>query len=430
MTTEILFIIFLTIANGLFSMSEIAIVSARRIRLQKKEEQGSHGAKIALKLAAEPNRFLSTVQFGITLIGVITGVFGGKSIADKIQPMLEQFPTIQPYAASASLSIVVVIITFLQLIVGELVPKRIGLSNPEKIATLMAPLMQLVATVGSPFVWLLSKTTELIVKILGLDKVNSLAVTEEEIKALIEEGTQDGQFEVHEQKMVEQVFRMADKRVEELMTPRLDIIFIDVNADLKENFETLKENPHTFVPVCEDSLDDILGVIHIKDLAVYQFENNIDSDAFKKLINEPLFVPESMKAFQLMETMREEKMYFALVLDEFGTVQGAVTMNDILQEIAIAHLEADENEPDNYIFQREDGSYLIDGLTPKQYFKDYFNINKPLPSEDEYNTVAGLIIHGLGEIPDIGDTYAWDKYSFEILDKDGNRVDKILVIEK
>lgn len=429
MGTEILFIILLTVANGLFSMSEIAIVSARRIRLQKKEEQGSRGAKIALKLAAEPNRFLSTVQFGITLIGVITGVFGGKSIADKIEPSLKAIPALESYAASLSLGIVVVFITLLQLIVGELVPKRIGLSNPEKIAVLMAPLMQLVAKIGSPFVWFLSKVTEIIVKILGLDKVDSQAITEEEIKALIEEGTQDGQFELHEQKMVEQVFRMADKRVEELMTPRLDIVFIDVNANIKENFDTLKESPHTYFPVCEDSLDDILGVIHIKDLAVYQFENNLDSQAFTKLVNEALFVPESMKAFQLMETMRDEKMYFALVLDEFGTVQGAVTMNDILQEIAITHLEAEDNEPDNYIFQREDGSYLVDGLTPKQYFKDYFNITKTLPDENEYNTIAGLIIHGLGEIPSIGDSYEWERFKFEILDKDGNRIDKVLLIE-
>lgn len=427
MDTEILIILLLIVANGLFSMSEIAIVSARRVRLQKLADNGSTGAKVALKLAAEPNKFLSTVQFGITLIGVITGVFGGQGIAEKIKPMLESMESTRPYAASLSLGIVVVIITFLSLIVGELVPKRIGLSNPEKIAATMAPLMQFISKIGSPFVWILSQTTDIILKIFGLDKVNDQAVTEEEIKALIEEGTQGGQFEITEQKMVEQVFRMADKRVEELMTPRLDIVFLDVNAPLEENFQSIKESAHTYFPVCEDSLDDILGIIEIKDLAVYQLGQNIDNESFKKILKTPLFVPESMKAFQLLETMREEKMFFALVLDEFGIVQGAVTMNDVLQEIAVAHLEAEENMPDNYIYQRNDDSYLIDGLTPKDYFKDYFNIMKPLPHEDEYNTIAGLIIHGLSNIPEVGDIYRWENYEFEILDKDGNRIDKVLL---
>jgi putative hemolysin len=430
MTTEILIILALTIANGLFSMSEIAIVSSRRVRLQKAADKGSHGAKIALKLASEPNKFLSTVQFGITLIGVVTSVFGGKGISDKLTPILKEIDAVSAYAESISLGLVVVFITFLSLIIGELVPKRIGLSNPEKIAILMAPLMQLISKIGSPFVWILSQTTDLILKIIGMNKVDDQAVTEEEIKALIEEGTQGGHFEVTEQKMVEQVFRMADKRVEELMTPRMDVVFLDTNSPIEENFETLKQNPHTCLPVCEDSLDDILGVVLIKDLAVYQFEKNIDNHSFKHLIKEPLFVPENMKAFQLLETMREEKMYFALVIDEFGTVQGAVTMNDILQEIAIAHLEADENEPDNYIFRREDDTYLIDGLTPKDYFKDYFSIHKPLPHEDDYNTIAGLIIHGLGAIPEVGDIYEWDDYRFEIIDKDNNRIDKILFTKK
>jgi putative hemolysin len=427
--SEIIIILVLILANGVFSMSEISIISARRIRLQKMAEQGSHGAKVALKLAAEPNKFLSTVQFGITLISVITGVFGGQGIANKIKPWLETFDNIQPYADSVSLGIVVVIITFLSLIIGELVPKRIGLSNPEKIAATMAPMMQLISKAGSPFVWVLSHTSELIMKILGMNHVNDQTVTEEEIKAMIEEGTQGGHFEVTEQKMVEQVFRMADKRVEELMTPRMDIVFIDVNAPLEENFATLKENPHTYLPVCEDSLDDVLGIIQIKDLAVYQFEKNIDNFSLKALIKPALFVPENMKAFLLLETMREEKMYFALVIDEFGTLQGAVTMNDVLQEIAIAHLEAEENEPDNYIFRREDGSYLVDGLTPKDYFKDYFGIKKTLPHEDDYNTIAGLIIYGLSYIPEIGESYTWERFKFEIMDKDSNRIDKILVTE-
>lgn len=428
--SEIIIIIVLIFANGIFSMSEIAIVSSRRIRLQKMVENGSHGARAALELVAEPNKFLSTVQFGMTLIGVITGVFGGQGIANKIKPWIESFETLRLYADGISLGLVIVIITFLSLIIGELVPKRIGLSNPEKIAVTMAPIMQTIAKIGSPFVWILSQTTELIMKLLGLNKVNDQTITEEEIKALIEEGTQEGHFEITEQKMVEQVFRMADKRVSELMTPRLDIVFLDVNATLEENIATLKETPHTQLPVCEDSLDDIIGIIHIKDLAVYQLTQGLDNTGLRKLCSEALYVPESMKAFQLLETMREEKSYFALVIDEFGTVQGGVTMNDVLQEIGIAHLEAEENEPDNYIFRRDDGSYLIDGMTPKDYFKDYFRIPRSLPNEDSYNTVAGLIINGLNYIPEVGESYAWEGYKFEIIDMDGNRIDKILLLEK
>ena len=426
MSTEIIIILLLIIANGVFAMSEIAIVSARRIRLQKLADKGSVGAKTALQLAAEPNKLLAVVQFGITLISMITGVFGGNAIAEKLKPSIAAIPSLAPYADNVSLGIVVIIITFLSLIIGELVPKRIGMSNPEAIAVKLAPLMLVVSKIGSPFVWVLSKTTELILRIFGLNKIREQAVTEEEIKALIEEGTQGGHFEVTEQKMVEQVFRMADKRVDELMQPRMEVVYLDVNNTWAENVAVIQEDTHSNYPVCEDSLDNVIGVLNMKDLVRYQLEQPATVETLRSLATEPLYVPENMRAFPLLEMMREESTYFAIVIDEFGTVQGAVTMNNVLQEIAENATEAPAHEEDNRIIKREDGSFLIDGMTQRDYFKDYFHLAE-LPNEDDYNTIAGLIINGLKYIPEVGETYKWNTYRFEVIDMDGNRIDKILL---
>lgn len=426
MSTEIIIILFLIVANGVFAMSEIAIVSARRIRLQKLADKGSIGAKTALQLAAEPNKLLAVVQFGITLISMITGVFGGNAIAEKLKPSIAQIPSLEPYAATVSLAIVVIIITFLSLIIGELVPKRIGMTNPEAIAVKLAPLMLIVSKIGSPFVWILSKTTELILRILGLNKVREQAVTEEEIKALIEEGTQGGHFELTEQKMVEQVFRMADKRVDELMQPRMEVVYLDVNNTWAENIAVIQQDTHSNYPICEDSLDNVVGILNMKDLVCYQLEKPATVETLRELAIEPLYVPENMRAFSLLEMMREESTYFALVIDEFGAVQGAVTMNNVLQEIAENSTEAPAHEEDNRIVRRENGSFLIDGMTQRDYFKDYFHLSE-LPNEDDYNTIAGLIINGLKYIPETGELYQWNNYRFEIIDMDGNRIDKILL---
>lgn len=426
MFNEILITLALMVLNGIFAMSEISIVSSRRVRLQKMAEKGSKGAIVALELANEPNRFLSTVQFGITLIGIVQGVFGGNSLSAKLTPMLEQYETLRPYAATVSFAVVIIAITFFSLIIGELVPKRIGLSNPENIAVVLAPIMKFVAKIGSPFVWILSTTTEFLLRIFGLNKVKEQAVTEEEIKALIEEGTQGGHYEKTEQKMVEQVFRMADKRTEMLMTPRLDIEWLDNNSSYLENIDTIYTNSHTQYPVCEDSLDEIHGILHLKDLINFQLKNPNVQPNFKSLCKPPLFVPENMRAFKLLELMREEKEDFALVIDEFGTVQGAVTMNDILQEIAILHPDDENASEEEKIIKREDGTFIVDGMLPKDYFKDFFRI-KNLPDEDEYNTVAGLIINGLKYIPEVGESYTFDHLKIEIIDMDGNRIDKVIV---
>ncbi len=426
MSSEILIVFALMLLNGLFAMSEISIVSSRRVRLQKLADNGNKNALVALELAAEPNRFLSTVQFGITLISIVQGVFGGNSIAAKVQPMIADIPALAAYAETISFSIVIILITFFSLIIGELLPKRIGLSNPENIAVIVAPIMKFISKIGSPFVWILSNTTDFLLRILGLNKVKEQAVTEEEIKALIEEGTQGGHFELTEQKMVEQVFRMADKRAEMLMTPRLDIEWLDINSNIQENITTIYDNKHSQYPVCEDSLDTMLGVLDLKDLINFQLKNpNITPD-FKALSRPPLYVPENMRAFKLLELMREEKEYFALVIDEFGTIQGAVTMNDVLQEIAIISPDDEHASEEEKIIKRADGTFIVDGMLPKDYFKDYFRI-KNLPNEAEYNTVAGLIINGLKYIPEVGEHYTFENYKLEIIDMDGNRIDKIIV---
>ena len=286
--------------------------------------------------------------------------------------------------------------------------------------------MKFISKIGSPFVWILSNTTDFLLRILGLNKVKEQAVTEEEIKALIEEGTQGGHFELTEQKMVEQVFRMADKRAEMLMTPRLDIEWLDINSNIQENITTIYDNKHSQYPVCEDSLDTMLGVLDLKDLINFQLKNpNITPD-FKALSRPPLYVPENMRAFKLLELMREEKEYFALVIDEFGTIQGAVTMNDVLQEIAIISPDDEHASEEEKIIKRADGTFIVDGMLPKDYFKDYFRI-KNLPNEAEYNTVAGLIINGLKYIPEVGEHYTFENYKLEIIDMDGNRIDKIIV---
>ncbi len=427
--SEILIILLLTLINALFAMSEIAIISSRRIRLQKPADKGHLGAKAALELAAEPNRFLATVQFGITLISILNGVYGGNSIAAKLKPVLEAIPSVQPYAESLSFLIVVVLITFISLIFGELIPKRIGMSNPEGIAMVMAPAMKMIAKIGSPFVWLLSQTTELFLRIFGLNKVKEQSVTEEEINAMIEEGMHGGQFEIAEQKIVEQVFKMADKHVDELMTPRMDIVWLDVNETIKENTAVLKENLFNYYPVCEDSLDTILGIVRLKDILTYQLDHEGKFPDLRQIVHEPFFVPENMRAFRLLEMMKEEKTHFALVIDEFGTLQGSVTMNDVLQGIAVTTQEDIEEMEDEKITRREDGSFLIDGLLSKDYFKDYFHLDE-LPNENEYNTIAGFVISGMKGIPETGEKYQWHDFNFEVVDMDGNRIDKLIVSKK
>jgi len=427
MSFEIAIILLLILANGLFSMSEISIVSSKKVRLKRKAQQGHKGAQTALELSEEPNRFLSTVQVGITLIGVFTGVYGGTTIAGKLEPLLQQFPMVAYYAKGLSLTIVTLATTYLTLVFGELVPKRIGLQRPEVIASAVAPLMKGISRVGAPFVWLLSSSTDLILKVLGMTKMSDATVSEEEIKAIIEESAAGGIIEVSEQKMVEQVFRLSDHTINMLMTPRIDLVWLDINDSFETNLQLIHENDYTHFLVADGDLDQVIGILHIRDLLKnISIKEQVSID-FRKLAKEPLYVPESMRPFKLLEQFKEHDVHLAIVIDEFGTIQGVITLNDVMQDITDASHDL-EDEENGQIVRRDDGSYFVDGMLGKNELKEFLEINELLDEEENYyTTAAGFLMYSLKKVPRLGEHFVWKGIDFEIADMDGNRVDKIIV---
>lgn len=427
MTKEIIIILLLILANGLFSMSEISIVSSKKVRLRRKAQAGNKGAQTAMELADEPNRFLSTVQVGITLIGVFTGVYGGTTIAGKLEPFFQNIPSLANYAHGLSLTIVTLLTTYLTLVFGELVPKRIGLQKPENIASAVAPLMKTISKIGSPFVWLLSSSTDLMLKLLGMNKISDSTVSEEEIKAMIEESAAGGIIEVSEQKMVEQVFRLSDHTINMLMTPRIDLVWLDINDSFETNLKLIQENDFSHFPVADSDLDQVLGVIHVRNVLQYFHQKKEDNIDFKKIAKEPLYVPESMRPFKLLEQFKEHDVHFAIVIDEFGTIQGVITLNDVMQDITDASHTTDD-EDNTQIVKRDDGSYFVDGMLGKNELKDFLEVSE-LIDEDEnyYTTAAGFLMYSLKKVPKLGEHFQWKGIDFEIADMDGNRVDKIIV---
>ena len=324
LSTELLIIVFLIILNGIFSMSEISILSSRKIRLKRKVQSGSKGAQVALELADEPNRFLSTVQVGITFIGVFTGVYGGTTVAGKVEPFFQKIPMLAEYSGALSLGMVTIVTTYLTLVFGELVPKRIGLQRPETIASALAPLMKGMSKVASPFVWLLSNSTDLILRLLGMNKISDSIVSEEEIKAIIEESAAGGVIDVTEQKMVEQVFRMSDHTVNQIMTSRIDLVWLDVSDAWEDNLKLIKENPFGNFLVCDEEMDTVVGVLHVRDLMTKYDDDKNDHTDLRKIVREPIYVPETMRPFKLLELFKEKNFHFAVVIDEFGTTQGII----------------------------------------------------------------------------------------------------------
>ncbi|MFH1907524.1 MAG: hemolysin family protein [Chloroflexota bacterium] len=415
---EILVIFLLILLNGLFAMSETAIFAARKARLQHKANEGDRKARTALDLAATPNRFLPTVQIGITLIGVLTGAVGGAVIGDALAEQFAQIPALAPYGHSLALAIIVVLITFLSLLLGELVPKRLALHNPERIAAGMAGTMLFISKVFSPIVWLLGKSTDFVLRLLGIRPSEQLPVTEEELQVLLEQGTQAGVFEEAEQDMVEGVFSLSDRRVNSLMTPRNEIIWLDVNDSLEEIRRKLSESPYSRFPVAVDSLDHVLGVVKAKDLLLTEIK---DGKQLKQIVRPAIFIPETAFGSRALEMFKEGKAEIMLVIDEFGVVQGLLTLSDILEEI-VGGLETEEPQAT----QRQDGSWLLDGMLPIDDFKEIFNLRK-LPDEAEYETLGGFMMLHLGRIPLAGDKFEWGGLRFEVMDMDGNRVDKLLV---
>ncbi|MBN3898917.1 MAG: HlyC/CorC family transporter [Nostoc sp. NOS(2021)] len=427
-TFEILIILVLIIANGMFSMSEMAIVSARKVRLQQLANQGDAKAKVALKLAESPNHFLSTVQVGISLIGILTGAFGGATIANRLAIYVRLVPLLAPYSEPISFGIAVLLITYFSLIVGELVPKRLALNNPEKIASIVAIPMQALAAIASPVVFLLSASTDLILRLLGITASTEPQVTEEEIKILIEQGTEAGTFEEAEQDMVERVFRLGDRPVSYLMTPRPDIVWLDLDDSAEENRQKMVNSAYSRYPICQGGLDNVLGVIPVTDLLARSFRGEpLDLTVG---LRQPVFVPESTRGLKVLELFKQTITHMALVVDEYGVIQGLVTLNDIMSEI-VGDVPSTDGQDQPQAVQREDGSWLLDGMLPVEEFLELFGMEEWQPDErGSYQTLGGFVITNLGRIPAAADYFEWQSMRIEVMDMDGNRVDKVLVIPK
>jgi len=422
---EAVVIFLLILTNGIFAMSEIAVVSARKTRLQQWAEAGDTRARTALELANAPNQFLATIQIGITLIGILAGAFGGATLATELAAVLDDISWLAPYSQPLSLTFVVLVITYLSLIVGELVPKRLALNNPERIAAAIARPMRALSRLAYPAVHLLGLSTEFVLRALGIRPSMEPPVTEEEIRTLIEQGTQAGMFEEAEQEMVERVFRLGDRRVSAVMTPRTEIVWLDRGASVEEIRHTITTSVHSRFLVADGSLDNVLGIVHAKDLLVHCLgAQAVDLTA---ALQQPLYVPESMRALRVLELFKQSGTHIALVIDEYGGIQGLVTPSDILEAI-VGDLPVAGEQFEPLAVQREDGSWLLDGMLSVDEFKELFDLGH-LPGEDQgvYQTLAGFIIMQLGRIPVTSDHFEWEGLRIEVVDMDGNRVDKVLV---
>ncbi len=423
---EILVIILLIIANGLFAMSEIAIVSARKSRLQQWVNEGNAKARIALELANSPNQFLSAAQFGITLVGILAGAYGGATIAEPLALALQGVPYLAKYSDAVAIGIVVVSITFLSLIIGELVPKRLALNNPERIATGMAIHMRRLSIMTSPVVRLLGYFTDLVLRLMRIRASSEPPVTEEEIKVLMDQGIQAGLFEEAEKDMVESVFDLGDKRVGALMTPRTEMHWLDMDAPPNVIQQKVMESDFSRFPVAQGSLDKIVGVVRAKDLLTcIMKKQEID---LKNWLQRPLFVPENAVGLRVLELFKQSRTHIALVVDEYGLIQGMVTLYDILEAI-VGDLPSIDEMEEPLAVQRKDGSWLIDGMLSVDEFKEIFN-QEELPGENSYQTVGGFVMTYLGRIPSIADTFEWSGMHFEVMDMDQHRVDKVLVVPR
>lgn len=420
--SEIIFILLLILINGILAMSEAAMIASRKARLQQQSNEGKKGATIALKLHENPNVFLSTIQIGITLIGVLSGAVGGATIANALAEAISEIPYIGIYSASIALGIVVLTITILTIWLGELVPKRLGINSPEQIAQVVAGPMLLISKIFSPFINGMSKATNFALRLLGVNASTEPPITEEELQMLIDQGTQAGVFEESEQDMVEGVFSLGDQRVYSLMTPRTEIVWLDITDTKEEILEKIANCPYSRFPVRQDSLEAIIGIVKSRDLLVASLSGK--DIKLKELVKPAIFIPETMLASRALEILKEKNTEILLVIDEFGGLQGLLTINDILEEI-VGEMEGEEPQAT----QRQDGSWLLDGMLEVDEFKEIFNLGE-LPHEGEYETLSGFVMTSLGRVPQTTDHFEWNNLRFEVVDMDGRRVDKILVTTK
>ena len=415
---EILVILLLILLNGLFAMSEIALISARRSNLEMQARQGSAGARQALKLAKDPDRFLSTVQIGITLIGILTGIYSGDTLAAKFGGELARLGIPLRTATVTAQVTIVIAVTYLTIIFGELVPKRIGMNAAERAAKIVARPMRLLSVAASPFVWLLSRSTAGVARLLGLQRAES-KVTEAEIRSIIQEGAEDGEVQAVEQQIMGRVFSLGDRTVESIMTHRSELAWIDAAASAAQIRETVARAPHNRYPVGEGSLDKLLGVVCLKDLFLHLGDEEFD---LRRLVAPAKFFHEGFEVYNALEQLRTEQLGYGIICDEFGVTRGIITLRDIFEAL-VGELPDPREEPD--IVRREDGSCLVDGQCPFYDFLDWFGLENALPC-NAYNTVSGLILDQLAHIPATGEKLEWNGFTFEIVDMDGARIDKIL----
>ena len=418
---EILIILFLILLNGVFSMSEIALISARKNRLETAAKKGNKNAKIALDLSNSPNEFLSTVQIGITLIGILTGIYSGDKITTDVKAFIAQFQALHAYSDSIAVGIVVVTLTFFSLILGELLPKRIGLNYPEAIAKAVAMPMKIVSTITMPFIWLLTTSTDFLLKMLQLKPTADGKVTEEEIKAIIKEGTEVGEVQEIEQDIVERVFHIGDRKVNSLMTHRSSMVYLSTEDTLQEIKAKVLDELHSVYPVCEENLDEVIGVVYLKDLFA-----NFEKGAFelKSIAKDPIYFIEHTSAYKALENFKKSKVHYAFVTDEYGVFQGIITLNDILEALVG---DASDFDDDEYkLIANEDGSWLVDGQYSLHDFLTYFDMDE-LTTDYEVTTVSGFIITELGAIPKQGDRLIWNKLEFEARKMDGVKIEKVVI---
>ena len=422
---EIVIILVLILLNGLLAMAEFAIVSAKKTRLQQRAQEGDKKAAAALELANEPTHFLSTIQIGITLVGILAGAFGGATLAEELATYLKEFPLLAPYSDILAITLVVLVITYLTLIFGELVPKHLALNNAENIASSVAKPMRFLSVIASPLVFILSRSTEAVLWIMRVRETKEPPVTEEEIKIMLEEGTEAGVFEKAEMSMVEGVFDLGDRRVESLMTHRSDVIALDLNDPADENLRKMTRSDRSNFPVFAGDLDNIVGMVSVKDVLARMVDGCTPD--IKASVTKPLFTPQTLPILKLLESFKATGVHIALVTDEYGSIQGVITLHDILEAI-VGNVRTLGEPVDTPVVEREDGSWLINGDTPVEDIKKILSVDSfPEEEQGHYRTIAGLILFILERIPKTGDHLEVGGLRYEVVDMDGNRIDKVLV---
>lgn len=402
-------------------MSEIALISARKNRLETSAKKGNTSAKTALDLANSPNKFLSAVQIGITLIGILTGIYSGDKITSDVKLFIQGFPLLEPYASNISIGIVVVVLTFFSLVLGELLPKRIGLTYPEAIAKMVAVPMKVISVITAPFIWLLTISTESLLKLFRIRPTADGKVTEEEIKAIIKEGTEVGEVQEIEQDIVERVFHIGDRKVNSLMTHRKSVDYLSLRDDLATLKQKVLDEIHSVYPVCEETLDEVAGVVLLKDLFAKFEAGNFN---LRDIIKEPVYLIEHTSAYKALDIFKKTKVHYAIVTDEYGITQGMITLNDILE--ALVGDASDFYHEEFQLVAREDGTWLVDGHYSLHDFLTYFDLDE-LINDYEVTTVSGLIMTELSYIPKQGEKLIWNLFELEVLDMDGVKIDKVLV---